>query len=249
MKMICASAALAAAVSCANAGFFQWEFTRGMPGSYGLNDAGGRLTSARATFDPDSQDFSFSATFSNAITQGFWLAVSPGDNPKGHAGELALMYLDAKNPGAPRLTIYNYNGENGASSYRDGSPLAGTQAPDRILTSLLGGFAPSLSQVDSSGGRTLSIAFNAAGVNGHSPLYPASNGDEWTGVEFGSRFGIWFHPVTNLTTAYDTNGWLTNFGGTQGWLDGANFTTTFVPAPGAVALFGASVLCVARRRR
>jgi hypothetical protein len=249
MKTMCAFAALAGVVSCAAADYHQWDFSRGMPGSYGINDAGGRIESIRTTFDPSSQDFSFSVNFSNSITQGFWLAISPGANPKGHAGELALMYFDARISGDARLTIYNYNGENGASSYRDGSPLSGTQTPDRVLTSLSPSFAPALSVAESSGGRSFSIAFNAAAVNGHNPLYPAAGGNDWTGLAFGEQLGIWFHPVANLSSSYNNDGWLTNFGGTQGWIDGNGFTTTLVPAPGSLALVGLAGLCAARRRR
>lgn len=247
MKTMCAIAALAAGVSCAQAELFQWDFARGMPGSYGLDDSGGRIQTIRSTFDSVTQDFSWEVTFSNAITKGFWLAVSPGENPKGHAGELALMYLDVTQVNDPRLTIYNYNGVNGNNSYKDGSPASGNQAPDRILTSVSPAFNPTFSRTEAAGSLTLGISFNAAAVNAHAPVYPAANGDEWTGVAFGSKIGVWFHPVANLSTSYDANGWLTNFNGTQGWLDGNNFNT--VPTPGAFALAGAAGLMLARRRR
>ncbi len=233
-------------VSAASADLANWSFTAGQAGSnYAQNNTGGAIQSATSMFNSATNQFSFSVQFSNQITRGFWLAVSPGDNPKTHSGELALIYFDASVMGNLRMTVYNYNGVNGDSSYYDGSIASGTQAPDRIA-STLNGFAANMSVVDSGGGRTMSISFNASAIQSHVPVYPGNT--PWTGVAFGQQIGVWFHPVASLSTTYGANGFLSTWNASNGgWLDGHNFTT--VPTPGASALLAVASLGLARRRR
>lgn len=241
--------ALAAAASSASASIWQFNWTNS-PGS-GVNNAGGNFESIASQYNGVTGDFSWSATFSNQVTKGFTLAISPGPNPKGHPGELALLYFDARNAANPILTGYGYNAQNDQTSFSDGSNAGGTQAPDTLFTSIAGkslAKTTSLGVIDAGGKRTLTIAFNALDVNNRIPMYP-NNPNDWTGVGFGANIGVWFHTFSTLSAGYDNNGLLTGWSGTQGWLDGENFKTTQVPAPAAAGLLGLSGIVAMRRRR
>ncbi len=86
---------------------------------------------------------------------------------------------------------------------------------------------------------------NASGINNHSPLYPGPG--DWTGAEYGANIGIWFHPVTGLSTSYD-NGYLSSLTYTTGgWLDINNRNT--VPEPGTMLVLGLGGLGILARRR
>jgi hypothetical protein len=246
----------------AHADFRRWDFTFGQVPT---NPAAGRINTITTEFDADTNRFLWDVSFdvSSVVTRGFWLAVSPGPNPKGHPGELAIMYFDATNLGddmtvTPKLTIYNYNGIGNSSSFFDGSPTAGTQAPDRIFSSLDAGASSSIMQLsatDTGNTRRFVVELDASIVQNHTPLYPNPQGDDWTGLAFGSKIGVWFSHFGGLNTAYGTDpanpnhNYLTQWSYTNhGWLDGANFNTQLVPTPGALALVAAAGL-LARRRR
>jgi hypothetical protein len=251
-----------ATAGAADAGFHQYNFNFGQSPT---NPAAGRIDTIKAEFDADSNRFLWDVTFdvSSVVTRGFWLAVSPGPNPKGHAGELAIIYFDATNLGddmtvTPKFTVYNYNGLNANSSWFDGSPAAGTQAPDRIFSSLDAGASSVISQLsatDTGNTRRFVLEFDASIVQNHTPLYPNPQGDDWTGLAFGSKIGIWFSHFGGLNATYGADpsqgsyNYLTGWSYTNhGWLDGANYNTQFVPAPTALAALAAAGL-VGRRRR
>jgi hypothetical protein len=259
--------ALAGIATSANADFFRWDYTRGnaLPNS-GINDNGGRVQSIRAEYDPTSKRFLWDVSYdvSSRNTNGYWLVVSPGPNPKGHPGELAMIYLDASALGddqtiTPKVTVYNYNSLNNASSFQDGSPAGGIQTPDRIFSSL----SPvpvntviNSSATDLGNTRRFVLELDASAINAHSPMYPNPNGNDWTGVEFGAHIGVWFHSVAGLNAQYGTDpsaadfNYLTRFDRAhEGWLDGRDFETQLIPAPGAFALMGLGVLVAGRRKR
>jgi MYXO-CTERM domain-containing protein len=255
MKIAIVTAAAVAALSgSAMATVYSWNFAAGQPqgpglGTYGINNSGGTIASMTASFDNVSNQFSFAVQFSNRTTNGFWLAVSPGPNPKGHSGELALIYFDASNQSAPRATAYAYNGNNASNSYLDGTSRPGTQTPD-FIGALINGVNSTLTFANTSGGgRRLSMSFDATFIQNHLPLDPIDRArNEWTGLAFGQNLGIWFHAVDGLQTSYNSQGRLTNFSYTkEGWLDGEGFTT--VPTPGAAAALALAGLASARRRR
>ncbi len=237
----------------ASADVLVWDFTPGMPGSYGLSNAGGAIASIHSTFDTVTNQLEYSVNFSNQITRGYWLALNGGPNPKGHAGEMALFYFDAQNLAAPVLTAYAYNGVNGPNSWQDGNPaVAGNQTPDLIKgANEAAGFVQSISAANVGGGRTLSFVIDATDILNHSPMYPDMV-DPWTGTGYGDQLGIWFHPVSSFNASYTgTRGRINSLSiGTQGWLDGSFFDTTrMVPAPGAAVLAGLGGLLLVRRRR
>ncbi len=254
MKMTITALMGAAMISSvASADVYSWDWSAAVNGTSGLNMAAGEFQSIHAEYNDASERFLWSVTFADQITDGYTLAINDGPNPKGHAGELGLIYFDASN-GAPIVTVYAYNGVNSQNSYADGSPAAGTQAPDMILAS--DGVTNHASIMQASvvddmmnGTRTMTLELDATIINNHIPANPGPDGpSEWTGVQFAELLGLWMHPVTNLNASYDSEMALTSWGGTQGWFDGANFTTT-VPAPGAFALLGMGGLVMSRRRR
>lgn len=242
LKMIAAGVALAAGLATtATADEFFWEWNAG---DTGVNNNGGSIENIKALFNEDTNRFVWDVTFSDQVTEGYTLAITGGPNPKGIAGEVALLYFDASG-GSPIVTAYGYNGLNSQTSYKDGQPQSGDQAPDRVATSLVDfPFVNQASVTDFDGKRRLSLTLNATTVQSH---LPPVNPGEWTGLAFGEQIGIWFHPVKNLSSSYGQDGFLTSWSGNQGWLDGSGFQTT--PTPGALALLGLGGLCATRRKR
>ena len=250
---IVASALLAPAT--AEAGY--WRYTHSSPSSAWYK-------SIQTEYDPDSKRFLWDFTAGSGVN-GYWLVVSPGPNPKGYAGELAILYLDANGLTAnstitPKLTIYGYNGQNGILSYMDGSQAAGVQTPDRIFSSLnpdTTGTIMQLSASDTGGLRRFTVELDATIIQNYTPLHNGgAMGVEWTGVAFGQQLGAWFHPSAGTTTSYGTNpanpdfNWLTSFSYTgQASFDTVNLGTQWVPAPGAMALLGLAGAVGGRRRR
>lgn len=197
-----------------------WTYSGG--GSHGA----GTLTTSSASYNSLTERLTFRSTLqklSGKTPNGFTMAMNNGPNPKGHA-ELALMYMDC-NAGSPIITVYAYNGLNMLTSYYDGSSTSGTQAPDRIVSSLLdSSFVNSASCTDDGSNVTFAFDIDVSGINSHSPLYTASWA--WTGMEFGSLMGIWYHPFANATFTY-SGGWLNNLNVPyQGWIDTSNDPAT-----------------------
>ncbi len=151
------------------------------------------------------------------LPKGFWLAINDGPNPKGHAGELALLYFDATDLNNPILSVYAYNGSNGFESYKDGQAASGRQTPDRIISShplaANNNFASlevtSGSRANGDGStsalRTFKVDMDASIIQGHDPLYPAVM-PSWTGIAFDSSIGYWFHHFVQSDGQYCTDG-------------------------------------------
>jgi len=243
----------AAFATSAQAEIYQWDWSADVDGTSGLNMAGGEFQSVFAQFDSDTNRFLWQVTFADQITDGYTLAVNNGPNPKGHAGELALIYFDASGADV-RVTGYAYNGVNSFSSYYDGSPDGGTQTPDLLFASDLLGNDSSIMQAtveDVGTTRVMTLEMDASFINGYNPMYPGPEGpSEWTGLAFDELVGLWMHPMSGTNMSYGQSGELTGLSyGTKGWFDANNFSTTVVPAPGAMALFGMGGLLAGRRRR
>ena len=255
-----AAAAIASAIglaSSAQAGnIVQYNFDITSPPG---NSNGGVIDTISSSFRPADNHFEWTVRFSNQVSRGYTLALSPGPNPKGTSGELALLYFDATDLNAPIVSVYGYNGLNNPSSFNDGSQAGGIQTPDRIVSSLVdGSFITEASVVDDGlGGRTMTLIMDASAVQNYVVINPAPDPDtDWTGLAYGEEIGIWFHPFRNLSTSYHGEdlpgeGFLSAWSGTQGWYDTSDqtTTTTFVPAPGSAALIALSGLLVARRKR
>lgn len=234
--------------TAAQATTYRWSWSGATPVSH----AGGTINEVHAEFDSAAQRLKYEVKFSarpgsTSKPDGYWMAINNGPNPKGVAGELALFYFDAS-ASAPVLTAYGYNGFNGNSSYYDGSPASGTQAPDRLASSKLStSWINNLSVVNSGSYRTMRFDINVGGINSHTPIYPDS--DPWKGAQFDNMLGLWMHPVDSLTTAY-TNGYLSNWShGYEGWLDLTGEHTEVVPEPATMAVLGMGAVALMRRRR
>lgn len=247
-RIVTAAIALAGASGAASAAQYVWDWNLGDPGAGAINNAGGTFESVHAEYNTNTKMFHWSTTFSDQVTEGFTLAVSGGPNPKGHAGELALIYFDASNLASPEITAYAYNGKNSASTYYDGNGnVGGNQPYDLIMDVNKASWIQSISAVDNAGKRTLSFTINASDVNGHSPMYPDMV-DPWAGLAFGEQLGLWMHPYRNFDPTYGMNGEITSLNASnQGWFDGHSYTTT--PTPGSLALASAGGLLMIKRRR
>jgi hypothetical protein len=195
--------------------------------SGGGNNGAGVIEYTATSYNTVTRELSWTTTIrhnAGSRAKGFWVALNNGPNPKGR-GELALFYFDASKA-SPILTVYAYNGENGATSFYDGSTAGGVQAPDRIASSLRDdAFVKTLTAVDDGTRITMSFTIDASVINTRTPLYVAPWA--WTGASIGTRAGTWYHPVSGLSTAYDANGWLTAWNiGAQGYIDTDNLPTT-----------------------
>ncbi|MBL0926825.1 MAG: hypothetical protein IBJ11_04125 [Phycisphaerales bacterium] len=246
-----AIAALAGSAASASASgtTWTWNFTKNQPGgNYGVNNVAGTFESVTSTYNTSTQRFTWSSSFSGAsLPNGIFMVVNDGPNPKGIAGQLAIFYIDASGA-SPRVSAYGYNGQNATTSWQDGNGVAsGIQTPDRIRGFNTSGWINSLSVTTVGGIRTFALDINGAAINSFTSQYASIN-NPWEGVQFGQKIGVWFHSFTGLSTAYDANGYLTQWNFSQeGWLDGSNFTA--VPAPTSAAALAAAGLLALRRRR
>jgi len=156
-------------------------------------------------YDDQTQTYSMKFT-DDGSKDGFWLVVSPGDNPKGGVNEYAILYGDRA---ANRITAYSYDGNNNANSYANGGTFLGTF--DQAFTD--GG-------THATYGDMTMFSLDVSAINS------AFGTQEWSGTSFGDEQGIWFHQSTGSSFAYDGNGGITNYSfGGQMWLDTKNQTT------------------------
>lgn len=216
-----------------------------------INDTGGEIRSINSSFDDGTGMLTWLVTlgpspiFSTPLTSGFTLALTDGPNPKGIDGELALLYFDAYGS-SPVLTAYGYNAQNDGTSYRDGSNANGTQAPDRIFSSILNNQVVLVDTFNQDGTRTLGFTIDSSLINAHSPAY--GNPNDWTGIQFGSSIGMWFHPFLVTEGTY-SQGYLTNWRTeVGGWFDGNEVPTVPEPSTAILALAGLATIGYRRRR-
>ena len=267
-RLAAAAGVVALSASASQAVVFSWNYTKGQPGlgtQYERNDGGGTVESINSSFNSVTKRLTFDVLFSGAnntasplVTNGFWLVVDNGPNPKTHSGELAIFYFDASRVFAgtasgPTLTTYGYNGVNANTSWRDGNGDGTTDGGDLIKganeTSYINNTTAGTTTIAGQTYRRLTFDINAADIITHVPTYPVS-GTNWYGTGFDNSLGIWFHPaqIFNASYASGGRGAVTALStASEGWLDGAYFNT--IPGPASVALLGMGGLLAARRRR
>ncbi|MCX4029389.1 hypothetical protein H0A36_03020 [Endozoicomonas sp. SM1973] len=191
------------------------------------NPAGGKITNIKTRYDSDNQTFSWQSTTEKAngqYTDGFWLVVSDGPDPKGHVNEYAIMYGDLA---TGTLTSYIYNGNSTYNTWRHNQNYIASTGANFINVS------------DNGTARTFNFELDTTQINS---LFTTT---DWDGVAFGEKIGIWYHPSIGSTFAYNADGSLKNFSVTQsGWYDAAHQTTTPISTPATISLFLMSVALV-----
>lgn len=244
----------AATTGVARADLYTWDWTTASTdgSNLGYDSRGGAINSIHGEFDTTSQSLKWLVNYADTSrndTEGFTLALNNGPNPKGHSGELALLYFDASRSN-PVLTAYGYNGQNSTTTYYDGSDHFGTQTPDLIASSRSGPSWVSnlVDRRETDGSITLGFEIDASVINNHTPMHPGPGGlSDWFGIGFDNHLGIWMHSFRDLSTEYYSN-YLTKWNARcEGWLDGSDFST--VPEPGTVGLLALGGLALIRRRR
>ena len=172
-------------------------------------DKAGDIKNVETTFNSGTNDFTFDLTI-DPISEGFTLAINNGPNPKGHGGEMALIYFDASGA-QPVISVYAYNGMNTQTSWEDGGLADGIQPTDAILNSIANAdlFSNISVTIDAAGNKHFSFSMDADEIMNHNPLYGPDN--EWSGVSFDDTIGMWLHPVRGLDTSYDNDGFLTQW--------------------------------------
>lgn len=240
MKKAIFALAAAGLSSSALGAVFQWNYDGVSPAQ---NANAGNISAIAGSFNNATDGFTWDVTYSNGATKdtdGYWLVVSPGAMPNGAGGEYAIIYFDATNLAAPKVSVYRYNGQNSSASWS--SPA------DLLLSNQIAGSGITASASQTGTQRRFILSFDATGINN---LYNAGTNPSlpnWTGVEFGNNIGVWMHTVAGASTGYSSstkklNKWdFTK----EGWLDAASQPT--VPTPGALSLAGLAGLVALRRR-
>lgn len=231
----------------ANATTWRWTWDRG-PAGYSA--AAGPVQFAEATYNTTTQRFTYEVRIGRAsngkLANGIYAAFNDGPNPKGIAGELPIFYFDASSS-QPVLTAYGYNGLNTTTSWQDGSPAAGTQAPDRIRTSRVNGsWVNQLSVVTANNTRTFRFDIDGSVINSFRSQY--GRPQDWNGVKFGPKFGIWAGFLQDLHTQYNHDGYLKSFNhGTRGYIDLSHQQA--VPEPATMTALGLGLAAIVRKHR
>ncbi|MEO1593444.1 MAG: hypothetical protein AAFU71_19440, partial [Cyanobacteria bacterium J06632_22] len=187
-SLFISSVAIASALAApASASTFRFDST-----TIGGNTNVGVHEHIETTFNTKTDWFNWSSTFSanpnnGNLAEGAWLVVSPGPNPKSHAQEYVMFYLDGL---AEKVSMYVYNGMNSSSSYEHNIYLGST----------------ALTVEEEGDERTFSFGLDMTEINNKD--IAAVNTDptvttDWVGTAFEEEIGIWFHGVEDLDTDYN----------------------------------------------
>ena len=161
------------------------------------------------------------------LMDGFWLVTNNGpDNPAGEDG-LAIMYADFT---TSSLWAFAYSGELEPSSFSTEEYFGNFSA---------GLFSGALYE-------------NLGNVLGFSINMDSIYANLLSSQPFDENIGIWFRPTWGTVTDTDATGRLTSFSSSGfSWYDIAGGSTTVVPLPGALLLYGSALfgLSLVRRTR
>lgn len=255
--MLALLAALSTAGS-AHAALRQWEYTPGMSGITAINNEGGSFHNLRSQYDTSSRTLSWTAEFSDRITEGFTLVLSSGLSPQGRLGEFAIIYFDAAAvvnglSSVPRMTAYTYNGRGTPDSWFTANGLG---APGDCIKSLWQSewvLSSSASDAVLDGGvlgRRFSFTINASDLINHTPQIPGGVAQPWFGTGYGEQLGVWMFTAGVFDAEYGPTGRIVSLGTElRGNLLGGNMPTGGIPTPGAAALLAGGLIALARRRR
>ncbi len=228
-KLLPIAASAAAFVGLAHAGAI-YKYQNTSPTS--VNTAG-TIERLAFIYDEADQQLTFGSTFSannGALPDAGWFVLSPGDNPRGNATELAIFYLDFV---GRDVYTYAYDGVNGFNSYQNQDAHINT-------------FNDVLS-VNNDPERGLIVSFNSLDISSVNNFM----GGEWTGAAFGDDIGVWAHftAVDEFSVSGDQIALFD--AGVQSFFDTTSAQPTRVPEPAGLAMLGLVGIggAVAMRRR
>lgn len=205
----------------------------------GINSAAGKVETIKISYDVASQEYSFESlikrnTSNNRLADGFWLVTSNGPDPKGIANQLPIFYFDASGS-TPTLSAFNYNGLNGHSSFQNPGQRIATYSGANVTKTNV-----------NANSRLFKFNIPGSVINSFAP---PTNPQDWEGLAFADKIGIWYHPVDDLVTNY-SQGKLNKFNfSTQSWVDGSNYNTEVVPEPATMLVLAAGLAALAKRRK
>lgn len=250
-RTLCAASTFAIAAALSSSAFgsvHQWDYNPGMSGIAALNNEGGSFQDIRSQFDTTTRTLSWTAEFSDRVTEGFALVVTNGSTPVSRGGQFAIIYFDAAAvvnglSSVPRLTAYSYNGHPVPDSWTTGDCIKSLWDSAWILNS----FAGDVTLDGGVTGRRFSLTIDATDLINHAP---PGGGSGWFGTGYTEQIGLWMFTAGVFDAEYASDGRLASLGTElRGNIQGGNLPTGGIPAPGAAALVGAGLLALSRRRR
>ncbi len=207
------------------------------------SERAGDIKNITTTYDSGNDIFSWSYTIGQNshgdYSDGFWLVVTDGENPKRQMNEYAILYGDTS---TNRISAYEYSGENNANSYN--SPRNLVDSFDNLF---------SIATDETAMERTISFSLSTEKINNPLPSM-VSDASIWKGLSFDDHVGIWFHPSTRTDVAYyqgKVAPGIESFNyHRQGWYDTSRpEPTTQVPEPGVLSLLAIGLLSLGLARR
>lgn len=163
-----------------------WEYKVKNPKKQ--KDYAGKIKKIFTSYNESKQEFHWEHTIKvdKKKRHGFWLVLSPGENPKANVNEYAIFYGDAKKK---KVTSYVYNGGWKEKSYKYENFIQ----KDKL-------------QVKDHGDKlSVSMTIDTSHINSFLDT------PDWKGVDFSQNIGIWFHPVLDPTINYFNDGSLMDF--------------------------------------
>ena len=185
-----------------------------------------------------------------------------GPDPKTHSGELSILYFDASRvfagfaaaPDHHDLRIQRARCKHVLVRWQRGRHSRWWRPHRGQLRGA--SFIDSSTAADTTIGgqsyRHLGFDIDVSSIVSHAPEFPVA-GTDWYGDGFDTSLGIWFHPAQTFDLTYEppgagNRGAITSFDSElDGFVDGANFQTSIIPAPGGAGAIALSGVLLATR--